>query len=1002
MTQQRPASVIVCADPFQTVIEPHQVRAALDDETLADMAPAAPGSWLCIVNDRIIPSDLWHYMPPRGAVVQWRCQPQGGGDDNGGGSRAVLMIIAIIAINYFTAGMGSGWTASLYRVGLTIAAQALINNLVPLGAPGAGAERRYTGQAQGNIARLGAPIPEGFGFNNDFPELAAQPYNTFTRTEQTLHVLLCLGVGQYHICRVSNGDTDLRYYDDVDIVRVGPGQSTMDGPGTGYEALADQSVIDPRWVTSQDASLVELRPGKYAGPFTVCGPGRTVDLIGADLVQPRGQSLENQITWRHEARLIDDFEQPLGPWFVLGSHMSSSKSISVRYFAHEYAVPPGRYEFRAIRTDGFTADDLEDLDQLSLMQLRGHVVDGDISVSGCTFIGVRVRVTGQINGALRFRVMSYRMLPVWNGSSWSAPQLTRNPAWAFAQVQRTRGVSDARIDLAQLLALAPVWDARYDSFDYKFGEQISTWDALTMIARVGRAAPLIRGSRYTVVRDGPQTLPVMHYGMRNIRRGSMRLKPTLASSDQMRTLDLEYMDHRRPSGVTVTAQIHNGTVYGYRGDAQRAALGIKMPGIIGLNHAMRTVVYTLADRYYRSIDVEYDAELDGHIPAPLDLVLFQHDVGDFGQTGDVVTWDEPTRTLQTTEPLQWDDGTHYLRLVRPTGALTLAMRVTAGADDHTAVIDAGDYAAAVAACTADERGEFEVVFEDADRERSRYVFGPAANMGALAKVRGIVPVDERRIGMRLVIEDDRVHTVDSHWIAPDELPPCTVVDDQEDPNVYWLLNNDGELGASAAIDTSLYAHAVTVSSMAQAGPAAFGSTAMKNSATSSYGQFSSVNVAWNAATEGMTLEGWSRIDQDPQIRLHLCDIGYLTAYIDDDVSPDRKRLVVVAFGQTISGPQVDFPEYPLPLNTFFHWALDWNPTTSVATFYVNGALTLSLAVTGEVPIESNVTTVSTGVSGGHPSTSAGQYSTDAVRYTRRVRRYQAPFAVPTAAPTADV
>jgi hypothetical protein len=788
-SQHGPASVIVCADPFQLLIEPHQVRAARDDETLADMAPSTPGAWLCTVDDRAIPREFWHYRPPSGSVVQWRAIPQGGGKGGSNPLRAILQIAALVAINAVLPGAGFG--TALLRGAAALAANTLINNLVPVSAGAPGGSPQYSAQAQGNLARLGQPIPEIFGFDNGYPELASQPYSLYVNNEQFLHVLLCVGVGQLHICRVSNGDTDLRNYDEVEIVRVGTGQSSMAGPGTGVETLAAQTLVDPRWVTNPDASLVELRPGDYAGPHTCCPPESTIDKIAIDVIQPQGMWDEFRMRWRSDARLTDDFDQPLGDWFMLGDHLITRRIKVPRTMSNEYAVPPGRYQVRHMRIDEIGRP-LEEIEQLSVLAVRGHMVDADITVPDCTFVAIKIRATGQINGGLRFRVMSRRMLPVWDGATWSAPQLTRNPAWAIAHALRTRGKPDERIDLAQLLVLAPVWEARYDSFDYRFDTQISLWDALVMIAQVGRARPLIRGSRYTVVRDGPETLPVASYGMRNQRRGTMQLKPQLATSAQMRTLDLEYWDHRKWGWITVTAQIHAGAIYVYRGNAERVALGlpapdgnrrgrIQVPGIIGENHARRTVFYMLADRYYRSADIEIGAEQDGQLPCPLNLVKYQHDVGEFGETGDVVNWTPGTLTLETSEPLGWggDAASHALYLVRPTGAPTISMRATRGATDHHAVLDAADHAAAVAACTADQRGVFTVSFEDADRERTRYYFGPQTQVGAWCKVRSITASDERKFDLTLRLEDERVHTGDAPWIAPDPLPPCEVVIEEE-------------------------------------------------------------------------------------------------------------------------------------------------------------------------------------------------------------------------------
>jgi hypothetical protein len=798
--QQRPARVIVCADPFDLFLDPAKIREVKEDETLADMAPNAPGHWLCLVDSDPIPKRLWHHMPPPGKLVQFRCLPAGGGKDNGGSLRAVLTIVAMIAITIFTAGAATGFALQALRFGLQLAATALINNLIPVEGPKSqSGSPQYSAQVQGNVARLGAPIPEIFGFDNGFPELASQPYSIHVQTgersihtEQYLHVLLMVGSGQYHICRVSVGDTDITSFEEAEIIRIGPNQSTLDGPGTGVEDIADQTLVDPLWINSPDVTSIEMRPQEYAGPYAGCPPERTIDRVRIGTMLPKGLVQESGMSWRVEARLIDDFDVPLGPWETIGEHTETDESNVPVRMHKEYELTPGRYQFQKYRTDGTTNPNLAELDQLDWLDLQGHLVDADISVTNCTFIAIKVRATGQLSGGLRFRVMSRRMLPIYEGSppAWSDPQLTRSPAWAFAQVLRSRGVPDANIDLDALMALAPIWEARYDSFDYKFDTQTSTWEALALIAKVGRAVPLIRGSRYTVVRDGPETLPVAAYGMRNIVRGSMSLSPTLAASDSMRTLDAEYWDHRRWNWITVTSQIHDGEIYTYRGEVERAALGIpapdenrrgriKLSGIIGENHAKRTVAYTLADAYYRSASVEFDTELDGQLPAPLNLVLFQHDVGDFGQGGDIVSISGST--VETTEPLQWSDGAHAMRLQKPDGSLTSAITVTPGADDFHAVLGSA--------------AGFTPSTEDADRERTRYVFGPQTQVGALCKVRSITPSDERKFGLRLVLEDDRVHTVDAAFIADDPLPPCDVIAEPEPGYRYWRLYitaNDGD------------------------------------------------------------------------------------------------------------------------------------------------------------------------------------------------------------------
>jgi hypothetical protein len=817
----RPAAVIVLDDPFTLELDARKVRAVGAEDTLATLAPQLPGAWVCFVDGDAIPRRLWHCAPRPGSVVQFRPLPQGGGKGSNP-LRTLLQIAAMVAINFLIP--GAGFAFQLARIGATIAANALINNLVPLDqanvSQGGGGGQQFNASAQGNLARLGQPIPEIFGFDNGWPDLAAQPYSLYEGNEQYLHVLLVVGRGQHRIDRVSVGDTSIGSFAEAQVVRVGPEQDTQAGPGSGVATLAELALVDPLWVTSPDVSQVEMKTLDFVGPFAACTPERTVDRIGIDIALPRGLDSGRSVSWRVERRAINDFDQAAGGWETVATETYDDRSVLPVRLSYEYAVAAGRYQVRVVRTDARSDSDNSNHD-LAWLSLRGHLVDADIGVDDCTFVAIRVRASGQLSGALRFRVMVRRMLPVWDGSAWGDPEVTRNPAWAFARVLKARGVTDSQIDLEQLLALAAVWDARQDRFDHRFDSQGSVWDALATICKVGRAFPLIRGSKYTAVRDAPQSAPVAAYGMRNIRRGSVLIKPRLASADSLIALDMEYWDHRRWGWVTVTAQIDGGQVYAYRGEAARAALGlpepsehrrgrIRMPGIYGENHALRTVAYTLADRYYRDVDVEYDTELDGLLPAPLDLLVFQHDVGNFGQAADVTTWDAGTQTIEASEHFTWsEDSGHAVRLQRPNGTLTDAIVVTRGADDATLVLaDAPD---------------FTPLFDDAARERTRLVFGPQAAVGALAVLRAIKPTGERTISHRVVLEDSRVHTVDAQWLPgedeQDPLPDGAPVDEGgtgdlivniSDKNIFenviapaevdveFTLHNDGRLSIDTA------------------------------------------------------------------------------------------------------------------------------------------------------------------------------------------------------------
>ena len=341
--------------------------------------------------------------------------------------------------------------------------------------------------------------------------------------------------------------------------------------------------------------------------------------------------------------------------------------------------------------------------------------------------------------------------------------VTRNAAWAMTDVLRNqvygRKLADSKIDLATMLTLANIWDVRQDRFDMVMDGEITTWDALTIILRGSRAVPLIRGSRYTAVRDAQQSLPVAMYGMRNIKADSFSLSYAMPEEDQVDALDFEYWDNRVWDWRIVTAQVYLNTLYAYRGDANRPLsvpeplnrIKTRLSGVIGENQAKREVIYHLADSHWRRRRASYRTELDGLLPAYGSLVLVSHDVPGWGQSGDVFDYNISTLTVSTTEPLNWTTGTHFIRLQKPDGSVTTPIVVTKGLTDYDAIL-------AVAP-------GFTLITDDAGRERPRYIFGPSESYGSACRLKSLKPMNNYEVEHVAVLEDDRVHAADTPWLA---------------------------------------------------------------------------------------------------------------------------------------------------------------------------------------------------------------------------------------------
>ncbi|MDD5028910.1 MAG: host specificity factor TipJ family phage tail protein [Rhodoferax sp.] len=227
-----------------------------------DGAPVLRADWELVVEDG---QSL--------AFIEVGAIPQGGG---GGGSDP-LRTVMMLAVMYYTAGMGGamlgiegaaavgGFGVGMANMAVTMAGMALVNAVIPPPKPTSPQQAAalsapsptYSLQAQGNAARLGASIPEHFGRHICFPDFAAQPYAEFQGNEQYLYQLLCVGRGYYYLEDFKIEDSPMSSFDDIELEVVEPHQHcdlfpafvTTSGEVSGQTLDCKDGTISSRVVT---------------------------------------------------------------------------------------------------------------------------------------------------------------------------------------------------------------------------------------------------------------------------------------------------------------------------------------------------------------------------------------------------------------------------------------------------------------------------------------------------------------------------------------------------------------------------------------------------------------------------------------------------------------------------------------------------------------------------------------------------------------------------------
>lgn len=757
-----PPSVVVVNCPFDTLRNGVAVKIGSRIDQFAD--PKMPV--MARLNDQWLLREHWHMALAPGDVLEVHLLPQGGG---GGGSdvlRMVLQIAAAVAIMAWAGPAGfSAWQTGLLKIGLVMASNMAINVLLPVNtgqfAGGAGPQAKtvYNTSLSGNQARLDAPIPVLYGRNKTYPDFASQPYSNYDNAndDQYYHALLCVGMGSYAINpqEVFLDDTPISTFAGVEFNILAPGEQPR--------------LVLANVETAVEVSNQELKSGEYTGGFTANKSLRRAyavafdfTLNGLGVAGSGGAMTDKSVTVQMEIREINDFGVPLGNWTIIDTQtITAATTSTVRRSYGKPLARPMRVQARVVRKD--LRDDSQLVrNDIFWTGLRTYLQTETSLAVNATHIEVRMKANEQLNGLSQNKigVISQRLLPTWSPDvGWSEMVATRSIAWAIADKWKNSeygdGLTDSRCDLQTLYDLDQVWAARQDKLDIVFDTRTTSEEADQMMARAGRARVFKRNGVRTIARDQKQDLPVTAYGANTIMEGSSSIEYLTDVRKIADAIIVEYFDQRDWDWHRITCPAP-GVTTPKRPEVWR------LPGVVGSKQAEREGLYEAAARYYRRRFASWKTELQGLIPAFGSAVVFAPPLRGWGQSGDVVSWDED-RVVVVSEPVEWLLGTtHYISFVNDDGSLADPIEITPGEDSLTVLL---------ATAPIDP-----LVFDDPTRERTRYVLGTLTQGDRkIVRVLAAAPSDMREDGsmiieMRGVVEDDRVHEADNALLpSPGEI-----------------------------------------------------------------------------------------------------------------------------------------------------------------------------------------------------------------------------------------
>ena len=765
------AHIIIITNSFEPIQSRsiHQIEAGMSIFSLLEDTDISQSQWGhsvdIFLNGKSLSTDEYGYIITQGDVLGMVAYPQGGG---GGGSnplRTVLSVAVMVASFAFgpalgaamgispTAGMGLGLAqgALASAIGgavISLAGGALVNMLVP--APSAAAmggssslpspSPTYNIQYQGNSARLGQVIPCQYGRHRIFPDLIiSKAWSEYIDNEQFLYAPLCLGVGEYDIEKIRIADTDISNFSEINYKIYKPNQQVD---------YFDINVITRDEVIGQTLHGTNEDEHGYVGPFIANPVATQAHKIGIDMVCPYGLYYANDnggmdnrtVSWQVEARQIDDDDESIGGWIILGSHsLTNNKNSAIRKSYAYTLKTQGRYEVRVKRTNSNDTSSRAG-DELNWASLKAFV-DGPTKFADISLLLVKMQASDNLSAetSRQINLVQTRKLPIWDGGSWSKLTPTHSIIWAICDIAKASygaGLEDSRLNLDDLPVLDRLLSDRNDTFNGVFDVKVTVWDALTKVARCGRSVPILQGGQLRIMRDSKQALPVALFSPRNIIKGSFKLEYIMPCDDTADCVTTQYFNEKTWKPAEVTTSLEDST--------QDNPAIIQMFGVTNKAHARREGMYIAAANRYRRRLVTFMTELEGMIPTYGDLIAISHDLPCWGQSGEIIEWDQSTNTALLSEPLQWQENSqHYIALRKQDGSLAGPYQCRQGnMEDEVIIEDKLDL----------------MPYIGGNQERTHFSFGGGDAYTMLARILTIRPRSSgEKIQITAVIEDERVH-----------------------------------------------------------------------------------------------------------------------------------------------------------------------------------------------------------------------------------------------------
>lgn len=704
----------------------------------------------------------WNTLMNPEDVLQVIHMPKGGG--GGGSAMGVVMGLLAAALAYFTFGLSLTVSVAI-GAAVAVGSTLLLRSAVPappstMAGVGRATSSTYDLKAQGNQAKLNEAMPRVYGTMRTFPDLATRSYSEYESNQQILFQLFCVSLGDVDVDSIALDDTPIANFSDAQYEVIKPGGVVTLFPDVvivssavnGIELLAPNH---PDWVT----------PTAF-----VISPTEEINLIAIDISNPRGvgrvdtspegggATLAFSVQVRGEYR---DLSESTSPWIDMGIPASTFATQNPQVRTHKVKVPLGRYEVRVYRSSPLGPNG--SFDQCLWSGLRGYA-PSQRTYGNCTLLATKMRATGALNSttAGKLTVVSTAKLQAWDPvNGWNAAARTSSIAWAIADILRNtdygRGLPTSRFNVQNLYRLDQVWAARGDYFNGVFDTSTQLWEAVSTVARCGRATPIYYAGMIDVIREEPQTVVRADFTPAHMVKGSFSSTYNFVDENSPDHILVEYTD----IGL---GWVQEEVECALPDSPRRNPIKVALKGCTDRAQAHREGMSIVASNRDRRRTIEFTCLTPGLIPTYNSLCRVSHDVPSWGYSGRVLSFTPSNGRMITSEPVPFNES----------GVWMAAFRKRDGSEDGPYTITqlpdyTEDLFGFIVQASVEDRAK--IYISDGSREDyTTFIAGPSERRGMLVLIQSVNPDAEGRVKISAINAANSVHTAENDATAPPPTP----------------------------------------------------------------------------------------------------------------------------------------------------------------------------------------------------------------------------------------